>query len=189
MKLRKIAHDFIEARLDDADMKRAEELAELIPPLKNSLTDGVGKVAGMMGQLAVAEVIGGEVFPDERDWDVKAKTGATLEVKTSRTSVVPRLDYKANVSMHNDRQKCDFYAFCRVIEDQRIVYVLGWIGRRKFHAFAGVHRKGDPDGNAGFHYTCDTKSLEVKALRRFQMPKDWLTEYTEAEARYWPARR
>ena len=89
--------------------------------LNNSITSGEGNLAGFVGEYLVADLIGGKVS-NTYDYDVVAKNGKTIDVKTKRTNYPPLDHYECSVAAYNTRQDCDYYFFVRVSN----TYTIAW---------------------------------------------------------------
>ena len=84
----------------------ASNRARKLGVLKNSISKGMGNVAGMLGEEIVLKVLGGKL-ESNYDYDILLPDGTTTDVKTKLTTVKPLPEYSCSVSAYNIRQKCD----------------------------------------------------------------------------------
>ena len=134
--------------LKDNAFKAAEKEAKEIGILKNSIEKGAGTPAGIIGQYIARFILGGKIEkrkPQLYHYDLLLDDGRKVEVKTKRTTVIPKPFYEGSVTRVNDKQKCDLYAFCRVDMDKKLGWWLGWISRDDFFEKAIFMKKGDID--------------------------------------------
>lgn len=158
----------ITIKLSEEDIIRAENLYEF-KCLNNSITKGRSNIYGAIGEIAVSnylESINRVVdFESTYDYDMIV-SGKKIDVKTKRTTVIPKEDYLCSVSSFNTKQKCDFYVFARVSEKKDVAYILGYMSKRDFYSKSSFYRKGELDVN-GFVFKGDNYSLEVRDLHKF----------------------
>jgi len=120
--------------------KRAKELGIL----RNSISRGMGNVAGMLGEEIALKIMGGKL-ESNYDYDILLPDGTTTDVKTKLTTVKPLPKYSCSVSAYNIRQKCDSYTFVRVKKDLTVGWFLGSINKLDFFNEARFVEKGEID--------------------------------------------
>ena len=122
----------------------ASNRARKLGVLKNSISKGMGNVAGMLGEEIVLKVLGGKL-ESNYDYDIIFPDGSTTDVKTKLTTVKPLPKYSCSVSAYNIRQKCDSYTFVRVKKDLTVGWFLGSINKLDFFNEARFVEKGEID--------------------------------------------
>ena len=122
----------------------ASNRARKLGVLKNSISKGMGNVAGMLGEEIVLKVLGGKL-ESNYGYDIIFPDGSTTDVKTKLTTVKPLPKYSCSVSAYNIRQKCDSYTFVRVKKDLTVGWFLGSINKLDFFNEARFVEKGEID--------------------------------------------
>ena len=154
MKEVEVSNDVILKSID-----KAKEMGKL----RNSITGGEGNVAGFLGEFLVNDIIKAKI-DNSYEHDIVLPDGRTVDVKTTRTSVVPLPEYSCVVSGINTRQETDIYAFVRVISGTyERAWVLGYMPKKEFFERAAFHKKGDTNGR--FVYKSDTYAMDIKDLK------------------------
>jgi hypothetical protein len=138
---------------------RAQEMGRL----NNSITNGEGNLAGFIGEAIVLHCKGGK-SSNTYDYDLISPKGRKVDVKTKRTTVAPKPHYACTVPLLNTRQKCDIYAFTRVLNSCEVGWFLGWLDKREFFERATILRKGDVVPSNGFICKSDCYDLPIKML-------------------------
>jgi hypothetical protein len=155
----------IELDISDGQLERAKELYSF-GALKDSITEGGGNIAGALGEVLVYDYYTARglsvTIEQHKDYDLIVE-GRKVDVKTKRTSVVPRPDYLCSIAAYNIRQRCDFYYFVRVLEDYSKGYLLGYKDKGHYFANARLAREGEKDVN-GWRFKADCYNLEISKL-------------------------
>lgn len=130
-------------------IKKATEKAKKMGELKNSITKGKGNVAAFVGEFIVHKEYGGELIDGNYDYDLILPDGRRADVKTKRTTVIPKKYYECSVAALNTEQDCDVYIFTRVDLKNKIGYILGCITKEQYFKSARFLKKGmvDPDND------------------------------------------
>jgi len=82
----------------DANRKQARLEAKQMGVLYKSITRGAGNEIGMMGEILVQEIIGGERVGDKNPaYDIVLPNKITIDVKTTKAAAVPEPHYVARV--------------------------------------------------------------------------------------------
>ena len=93
-------------------IEQALSEAEDLGNLRGSITEGSSNAIGMLGEIVVHSVFGGDRAPT-RNYDI-VKDDLTYDVKTKGCTCKPRFYWEASLSNWNTKQKCDRYIFVRV---------------------------------------------------------------------------
>jgi hypothetical protein len=151
----------IEIKVSDETLLEARKQAVEMGMLNNSITRGQGNVAGFVGELVTAELLGA-TQENTYDYDLVLLNGETVDVKTKRTSVTPLPHYDCSVAKLSGHQTCDHYAFVRVKNDYSTAWFLGMLPRLQYYDVARHMKKGDVDPDNGYvvKSTCYNLSIE-----------------------------
>jgi hypothetical protein len=159
--------EIVEIKADQ--IKRAETLYPF-NELNGSITKGSGNIYGALGEILIYDFFvsrGFDVdFKSTYDYDLIINTHK-VDVKSKRTTVEPKGNYLCSISSFNTGQKCDFYFFCRIREDMKFGYLLGFKGKNDFFDQATFNKKGDADIN-GWLFKNDCYNLEISKLNQFK---------------------
>ena len=153
----------------DALVERAEAEAKRIGKLCNSIRKGGGNLIGCVGDELIAEYLGGRVFHTD-DYDVLLPDGYKVECKSKETTVTPRESDEASVALSNTRQKCNAYAFARVLNDLTTAWLCGWITRDLFFKRSRLLKKGQIDGSNRFRVRDDCRNAYHYSLNPLWAP-------------------
>ena len=158
----------ITLQITKEDIEKAENLYSF-KCLNNSITKGDSNIYGAIGEVIVEKYlksINRDVdFASAYDYDMIV-SGKKIDVKTKRTTVVPKDHYLCSVSNFNTKQKCDYYVFARVKESKDVAYILGYMPKKEFYEKSVFYREGDIDVN-GFVFKGDNYSMAIKDLNKF----------------------
>lgn len=143
----------------------ARKMAQRIGVLRNSITNGEGNFIAALGELAVKRLVRG-YWVGHYQYDVLSEEGEKLEVKSVKTTVVPKPHYRVHVCAHNDSQDCDYYVFTRVWlrDDGPVVYVLGKLTPAEFFAKAEFRSRGEKEPGTGWEVKEDSWSVRIEEL-------------------------
>lgn len=131
---------------------------------KGSVTKGDGYLAGVIGELAVAEYLKAKRQPT-KDYDL-IKDDIKIDVKTKRTSVKPKEHYMCSIFKSSKHQQYDRVYFTRVSYDYKTIYLLGWITKEDFYNKAKFVKKGDIiDGS--MKAVADCHNIQIKDLKKY----------------------
>ena len=160
MKEIKVSPDMIEK----AHIKSKE-----MGPLRNSILKGDGNIAGFIGEQIALEYLGG-TWENTYSYDIILPDGRKVDVKTKRTSTKPRPHYDCSISSsswnvrYTTKQRCDMYAFVRVMKDYSVGWYLGSMDREEYLKKATFWKKGDIDTNNNFTVRADCYNLKIEDL-------------------------
>jgi hypothetical protein len=142
----------------------AKESAKQISSLNNSITKGEAALWGKLGEAIVAKA-----YPQNRpintyNYDMIID-GHRVEVKTHRTTAIPKPHYYAHIPEFNQRQETDAYMFCRVLYDMSKGWILGYLEPQELRRRAQRVEKGE-EINFGFRAHCNSLVVTVAQMNR-----------------------
>ena len=154
-----------------SSMKRiATRNANRMGRIRNSITRGQGNSYGFLGEQITQLVLGGEIVNKGKkynvDYDLVLDDGTTVEVKTKKTTVEPKDYYECSVAKYNTKQKCDYYAFVRVLDTKQGGWFLGVMPKEKYFINAKFLKAGTRDGDNKFLVRADCYNLPISDLQR-----------------------
>lgn len=138
--------------------------------LKGSITEGESNIYGALGEVVVYDYFKGRGFAVDFNstFDYDLVIGRYLvDVKTKKTTAIPRNNYLCSIAAYNIRQNCDFYFFLRITERLDVCYLLGYIKKADFFSEAIFNRKGEIDVN-GWTFKADCYNLQIHMLTKFK---------------------
>lgn len=153
----------IEIPVSDEALLKARKQAVDMGKLNNSITKGQGNVAGFVGEIVTAELLGA-TQQNTYDYDLVLINGQTVDVKTKRTSVTPLPHYDCSVAKLSTHQSCDNLAFVRVKNDYSVAWFLGMIPRLQYYEVARYMNKGDVDPDNGYVVKSSCYNLSIEDL-------------------------
>ena len=139
--------------------RRAYELGQL----HNSITKGGGNLAGFVGEEMVKSFFPNISHENTYDYDLRL-AGATMDVKTKRTTVAPKPHYECSVAAYNTKQDTDVYVFCRVRNNYAEGWVLGFYPKDLYYDDATFMEKGQIDPDNNFTVKADCYNLPISSL-------------------------
>ena len=145
-------------------LDKARTKATEMGKLYNSITSGAGNLAGFAGEQIALSVLGG-IWTNSYDYDITLDNGLMVDVKTKRTSVMPLPDYDCSVAAYNTKQKCDVYAFVRVLNDYSRGWYLGILTKQEYFQKAVALKKGDIDSSNGFKVKANCFNVKINQLK------------------------
>lgn len=149
--------------------ERAKILYEF-KALHGSIKEGASNIYGALGEIVTQDFFKQThivSYHGTYNYDLII-SGYRIEVKTKRTTVLPKPNYFASISCHNTRQQCHFYFFLRVLENFTKGYLLGYISPHNFYNKAIYKNKGDIDTN-GFVFKDNCYNLPISDLNKFTL--------------------
>lgn len=156
--------------------------------LNNSILEGEGMLAGLLGEELVRDYYGfiqssGEAIfhYDLLDPVILGK----VEVKTKRCTSAPKDHYNCSIAASNATQQCDYYAFVRVLNDFSRAWILGFMPKDDFFAGALFFKRGqiDPSGFGGWRFKWDCFNLPIKDLLLPPLAANGFDDYDYRPAR------
>ena len=146
----------------DEQKKLAHKLAKQMGSIRNSITRGEGNAAGFLGEIVVSDLLGID-REATKDYDMVMSDGRTIDVKTKRTTVIPKKYYDCSIASTSTHQNCDYYVFTRCMKDGTI-YILGDCGKDDYFNRARFLKKGEQDGDNGYVVRADCYNLPISEL-------------------------
>lgn len=153
----------LKVEITDDMLLAARAKATEMGKLNNSILRGGGSVAGFLGEQIVLKVLGGE-WKNSYDYDIIMDDGNKVEVKTKQTSAVPKPFYDCSISNFNTKQKCDVYAFTRVLNDYSVGWFLGMLSKENYFDKATFLKKGDIDPSNNYTVRADCYNVPISEL-------------------------
>jgi len=155
-------------KIKEEQIKRAKKLYPF-NELKGSITKGRSNIYGALGEIIIYDLSkkkGFNVnFKSNYDYDLIIE-GYKVDVKTKRTTVIPKPEYLCSISSFNTKQKCDIYFFLRINENLNYCYLLGYKRKKDFFNEAIFNKKGSLDVN-GWIFKDDCYNLKIQMLKEF----------------------
>ena len=161
----------IEVKISDTMLLAARSKATEMGLLHNSILRGGGSIAGFLGEQIVLSTMGG-TWDNSYDYDIILDDGRRVEVKTKQTSATPLPHYSCSISNFNTRQKCDIYAFTRVLKDFSKGWFLGFMPKQEYFDKSKFMKKGDFDPDNGYEVRADCYNLYIEDLQNVQSNGD-----------------
>jgi hypothetical protein len=144
----------IEINFNKSMMKEAQDWANNLGSIKNSITKGKGNYAGRLGELALAKHLNVDRLEDNRSYDIIFNE-KKIEVKTKRRAVKPKDSYVVNVAKTSNHQNPDYYAFVSLeyadrdsggnYYDLQHIWLCGYKSHKDFIEKSEFWPKGFPD--------------------------------------------
>ena len=157
---------------DKPMLKEAEQWAENLGRINNSIMRGRGNLAGRLGEIALARHLG-VAIKDHKDYDM-IYNGEKIEVKTKRRTVPPKLSYDVSVASTSTHQKPDRYAFISIefegmtargfYYDVKNIWLVGDMAADKYFKLATEWNRGDEDESNGFVTLVDMFNMRIGDL-------------------------
>lgn len=148
----------IHAQINADQLDRARRLYPF-KSLKGSITKGKSNIYGAIGEILIWDQYKDTCqYAGKFDYDLIIG-GQTVDVKTKKTTVVPKDHYFCSIAdpdRNQDptkQQHCDWYCFARAHENLIDAWILGWIRPVDFFANATYYQKGDIDPSSPFEWT------------------------------------
>lgn len=160
----------IELPITYNQIQRAKKLYPF-DELKNSITKGKSNLYGSLGEIVVFDFFKENGFNVEIVGDYNYDLiidKYKIDVKTKKTTVIPKEHYLCSISSYNTTQKCDFYFFCRIMEGLDFAYLLGYYIKDDFFKKAIFNKKGELDVN-GWEFKSDCFNMKIKDLMQFKV--------------------
>ena len=154
----------IEIKVSPEMVELARQKSDEMGKLNNGITQGEGNTVGFIGELIAQKVLGG-VISNTYDYDLIMDNGNTVDVKTKKTTAIPRLDYDCYVAAYNTKQQCQFYCFVRVLNDLSKGWFLGVYSKEDYYRDSHKLKKGDLDPSNNYIVKADCYNLKISNLK------------------------
>jgi hypothetical protein len=147
-------------------LEQATLLSEEMGVLRNSITRGQGNLAGFIGEIVVYNLVLGGFHENTFDYDI-IKNDVKYDIKTKRCTSTPMPNYECSIAGMNPNQKCDYYIFTRVLNDQSICWVLGFLSKKEYFKKARFCKMGEVDSKShmGWRFKADCYNVEIQDLK------------------------
>lgn len=152
----------IKVNITDDMLLKAREKAVEMGRLHNSILRGNGNISGFIGEQIALHVLGG-VWENTYDYDIQVN-GLLVDVKTKQTSVEPKPFYECSIANFNTKQKCDAYAFVRVLNDFSVGWFLGVLTKEEYFNKAIFLKKGEVDPSNNYTVKADCYNVRIDQL-------------------------
>jgi len=160
----------IEIKITQDIRERAQEKADEMGRLNNSIRQGEGNLVGFMGEQIVANYLNACV-ENTYDYDIMMH-GAKLDVKTKECTSPPKPHYECSIAAYNTKQKCNAYVFTRICQDT--CWILGWMPKEAYFKKAKFMQKGQIDPSNNFVVRADCYNLAIQDLKPIDHLKNLL---------------
>lgn len=164
---RKLIHK-VKPRVDQ--IERANQMADALGELNNSITKGEGNVYAFLAEILVAEAINA-IHKNTFDYDLLLplkKGNISIDVKAKTCNSTPQPYYECSVADYNLDQKCDYYVFVRILENFESAWILGKIKKKDFFLKSTKRKVGQMDPNVKsdrqnhkFHADCHNLAISL----------------------------
>ena len=167
---------------DSRMVEQAQSKAKKLGRINNSILKGGGNAAGYLGEEAVAAYIGAKITScdkgdDKYNYDIIAKDGRRIEIKTKRRTVDPLDYYDVSVAKTSVHQRPDLYIFVsinfenmmmengkRVYRGIKNIWIVGQAEPEDYFARAKIWKAGEIDNNNGFKTHVDMYNLPISEI-------------------------
>jgi len=167
---------------DSRMVEQAQSKAKKLGRINNSILKGGGNAAGYLGEEAVAAYIGAKITScdkgdDKYNYDIIAKDGRKIEIKTKRRTVDPLDYYDVSVAKTSVHQRPDLYIFVsinfenmmmengkRVYRGIKNIWIVGQAEPEDYFARAKIWKAGEIDNNNGFKTHVDMYNLPISEI-------------------------
>jgi len=181
-KIRKNYTGIIHVPLTEEDNELAFEHGVEVGQLNNSITEGVGNLAGTLGELAFLKIYQ-DAYRDKEvtfDYDFLLY-GKKWEIKTKNRTVPASLSFAASISDCNPEQEADYYGFVSVIFNKKLdrftgAEMIGYITPEDYFEQAVFCKKGETDPNSaiGWTFKGDCYNVLYRDMNRFGMSSPFI---------------
>lgn len=156
----------LEISLSPRTIELAKILSEDLPSLRNSIERGEGNLAGLIGEVVAATVLDAKI-QNTYDYDIITPSGERIDVKTKRCTSKPKPYYDCSIAAYNTKQKCDTYAFVRVLTDYTNAWYLGSLPKEEYFQKATKMKAGELDKSNNFTVKADCYNLKIENLNEY----------------------
>jgi hypothetical protein len=162
--------DFIHYTIPKSWIDTAQELADKMGALKNSIESGKANVFGFLGEMVYCHFFGGAVG-GTYDYD-HINPFFTVDSKTKSCTSVPHQNYSCSVAAYNTSQDCDFYSFVRIekeTKERKSAYLLGYYPKELYYQNAVKFLKGQIDPENRFEVKADCYNMKYGDLYKYKV--------------------
>lgn len=155
----------VEVEITPEMLSQAQEKADSLGELKNSVSRGKGNLTGFLGEICAQKVLGGE-FQNTHDYDLVMPDGTKYDVK-SRSGFNPPHD-QVECSVINKHQKCDKYVFVWVLRDHSKAFVVGELSKQEYFEKAIFIQQGQFDPRTRWRCKADCYNVRADQFHEIQ---------------------
>lgn len=158
-------------------LQRSKNLSKFIGSLNGSITKGKGNIAGFLGEEIVMNLIPHLNRANGYDYDLIYEN-TTVDVKSKRCTSTPKEYYECSVADFNTTQRCDVYAFTRILSENggySCGWFVGWLLKKEFYEKAIFHKKGEIDSSNDFTFKADCYNIPIYSLNSLDQLVDHIT--------------
>jgi len=159
----------IEIPVSEDVIKEATRKAQEMGKLNNSITEGLGNVAGFIGEIVVGKYLNATM---QNTYDYDLILGRLhIDVKTKRCTSPPKKYYDCSVADFNTKQQCDYYVFARVLyknDKWGNAWLLGYYPKQEYIKKARFLKAGQTDGDNGFIVKADCYNMRIQDLHSIE---------------------
>ena len=145
---------------------RAEQRAEKMGALNNSITEGEANLEAFIAEQALSKHLKQKLedtYNYDLFWAPKGRV-LTADIKTKRRTKPPSPYFDCHIADTSLHQDCETYIFASIVRTKETfrVWALGWITKDAFLKKAKRVFKGDRDGDFVEHvdaYKCKVSDL------------------------------
>ena len=154
-----------EIELTEDIIDECKSKASEIGKLNNSITNGKGNLAGVIGEYIVHKHLRDSKWENTYDYDLIYKD-KKIDVKTKRCNSEPLHFYDCSIAETSLHQICDEYVFVRVLNDFTKAWILGGMEQKKYFESSRKMTKGQIDPSNGFKVKSNCYNMQIKELGR-----------------------
>ena len=143
--------------------------------LKGSVMNGASNIYGALGEIIYLDFLTSKGFKivDESTYDYDfICNGFKIDIKSSKLNKVNEKYINTNIECRliNHNQNAHFYFFCKISEDFRSAYLLGYISKKEFikQAIFTCNGQASVRGD-NFNYRGDGWHIYHKDLNSFKI--------------------
>ena len=153
----------IEIKLTKEIVEQCKSKAKDIGKLNNSITNGKGNLAGIVGEYIVHKYLKNSEWKNTYDYDLIYNDNK-IDVKTKRCNSKPKENYDCSVAKTSLHQNCDEYVFVRILNDFSLAWIVGKKNQKEYFKLARKMVKGQIDPLNNFIVKADCYNLQINGL-------------------------
>jgi len=153
----------IEIKLTKETVEQCKNKAKDIGKLNNSITNGKGNLAGIVGEYIVHKHLKNSEWENTYNYDLIYNNNK-IDVKTKRCNSKPKENYDCSVAKTSLHQNCDEYIFVRILNDFSLAWIVGKKNKKEYFKLARKMVKGQIDPSNNFIVRADCYNLQINGL-------------------------
>lgn len=153
-------------------IRQAEEKAKEMGVLKHSFMQGERNAIGFLGEILFADLTGGRI-ENTYDYDI-VLNGEHIDVKSKSCTMRPQDSYFCSVPAYQRFQKCDRYAFVRILKNFQRAWILGTYSKADMFLKSAFFKAGeqDPTYRKEFLFKIDSFNVKIADLEPVKKGND-----------------